>query len=156
MRERQAGDPNKPAVKKGPREARPCSRTPPGHKRFQTPPRARRQGSPNHRARRGSPSGRFRNYAALNASKTQVLMEVREQLPRSERMRTHPEKRNPNKFCLYHRDHGHDTEECLRLRDEIEELIRRGRLNRFIRCRSENREDRPRALPQSKPPRREE
>ena len=51
-------------------------------------------------------------------------MEVREQLPRSERMRTHPEKRNPNKFYLYHYDHGHDTEECIQLRDEIKELIR--------------------------------
>ena len=53
-------------------------------------------------------------------------MEVREQLARPERMRTHPGKRNPNKFCLYHRDHDHDTEECIQLRDEIEELIRRG------------------------------
>ena len=50
-------------------------------------------------------------------------MEVREQLPRSEKMRTHPKKCNPNKFYLYHRDHGHDMEECIQLRDEIEELI---------------------------------
>ena len=57
------------------------------------------------------------------------MMEVREQLPRSERMRSHLEKHNPNKFYLYHRDHGHDTEECIQLRDEIEELIRRGRLD---------------------------
>ena len=32
----------------------------------------------------------------LDAPKAQVLMEVREQLPRSERMRTHLEKHNPN------------------------------------------------------------
>ena len=50
-------------------------------------------------------------------------MEVREQLPRPERMRTHPGKHNPNKFYLFHRDHGHDTEECIQLQDEIEELI---------------------------------
>ena len=75
---------------------------------------------------------KIHSYAPLNASKTQVLMEVREQLPRLEKMRSHPEKCNPNKFCLYHRDHGHDTEECIQLRDEIEELIRRGRLDRFI------------------------
>ena len=37
-RERQAGDSSRPAIKKGLREARPCSRTPPGCKRIQTPP----------------------------------------------------------------------------------------------------------------------
>ena len=47
-------------------------------------------------------------------------------------MHTHPGKHNLNKFYLYHRDHSHDTEECIQLRDEIEELIRRDRFNRFI------------------------
>ena len=51
-------------------------------------------------------------------------MEVREQLPRPERMHSHLGKCNPNKFYLYHHDHGHETEECIQLRDEIEELIR--------------------------------
>ena len=155
-RERQAGDSGKPAVEKRPKEARPRSRSPPGHKRAHTPPRARRQRSPDNRFRRGSPPGKFRNYAPLNASKAQVLMEVREQLPRPERMRTHPGKRNPNKFCLYHRDHGHDTEECIQLQDEIEELIRRGRLDRFIRRRPGDRRDRPRALPPPELQKREE
>ena len=155
-RERQVGDSSKPVVEKGPREARPRSQTPPGHKRVHTPPRVRRQRSSDRGVRRGSPPERFRNYAPLNASITQVLMEVREQLPRPERMRMHLGKHNPNKFCLYHRDHGHDTEECIQLRDEIEELIRRGRLDRFIRRRPEGREDRSRTLPQPKPPRREE
>ena len=155
-KERQVGDSSKLAVEKETSEARPRSRTPSGHKRVQTPPRVCRQGSPDHRAQRCSPSGRFCNYAPLNASKTQVLMEVREQLPRPERMRTHLGKHNPNKFCLYHRDHGHDTKECIQLRDKIEELIRRGRLDRFIRRRPKGREDRPRALPQPELPRREE
>ena len=57
------------------------------------------------------PTREISQLRPLNASKAQVLMEVREQLPRPERMCTHPRKRNPNKFCLYHRDHGHDTEE---------------------------------------------
>ena len=114
-KQRQVGDSSKPTVEKGSSEGRPHSRTPSGHKRVQTPPRARRQRSPDRRVRRGSPSGRFHSYAPLNASKTQVLMEVREQLPRSERMLTHLGKCNPNKFCLYHRDHGHDTKECIQL-----------------------------------------
>ena len=155
-RERQAGDSGKPAVEKRPREARPRSRSPPGHRRAHTPPRARRQRSPDNRFRRGSPPEKFRSYSPLNASKAQVLMEVREQLPRPERMRTHLGKCNPNKFCLYHRDHDHDTEECIQLQDEIEGLIRRGRLDRFIHRRPEGRGDRPRALPPPEPQKREE
>ncbi|KAG1326597.1 hypothetical protein COCNU_01G005310 [Cocos nucifera] len=83
-------------------------------------------------------------------------MEIREQLPRSKRMHTHLGKHNLNKFCLYHRDHNHDIEECIQLQDEIEELIRRGRLGRFLRQRPEGREDRSRALPEPEPSRRED
>ena len=43
-----------------------------------------------------------------------------------------PEKRNQRKYCRFHKDHGHDTDECIKLKDEIEALIRRGRLARFV------------------------
>ena len=69
-------------------------------------------------------------------------------------MCTHPDKRNPNKYYLYHRDHDHDTEECIQLQDEIEELIKRDRVGRFLRRWSETREDWLRVLPQPEPPRR--
>ncbi|GAA0183329.1 hypothetical protein LIER_30757 [Lithospermum erythrorhizon] len=29
------------------------------------------------------------------------------------------------KYCEYHKDHGHDTDECRLLKSEIEKLIRR-------------------------------
>lgn len=35
-------------------------------------------------------------------------------------------------FCLFHRDYGQDTEYCQQLKEEIEKLIRRGNLKRFI------------------------
>ena len=37
-KERQVDDSGKPTAKKGPSEAQPYSRTPPGHKRVRTPP----------------------------------------------------------------------------------------------------------------------
>ena len=37
-----------------------------------------------------------------------------------------PEKRNQNKYCQYHGGHGHDTEECIHLKNDIEKLIQRG------------------------------
>ena len=32
-------------------------------------------------------------------------------------------KRNQDKYCRYHRDHGHDIEDCFRLKIAIEKLI---------------------------------
>ncbi|XP_056692047.1 uncharacterized protein [Spinacia oleracea] len=39
--------------------------------------------------------------------------------------------RDPKKYCDFHRDHGHLTEECTHLKDNIEDLIRRGYLTQF-------------------------
>ncbi|KAL5565783.1 hypothetical protein UlMin_028947 [Ulmus minor] len=37
------------------------------------------------------------------------------------------------KYCRYHRDIGHVTEECRVLKDEIERLIQRGQLRNYVR-----------------------
>lgn len=45
-----------------------------------------------------------------------------------ERMKMHP----LNKYCEFHQDHGHDLEECIMLRIDIEKLIKNGKLARYI------------------------
>ena len=40
-------------------------------------------------------------------------------------------KRDMNKFCRFHGDYGHDTNECNHLKDEIEFLLRSGKLRKY-------------------------
>ncbi|KAL5541169.1 hypothetical protein UlMin_004785 [Ulmus minor] len=42
-------------------------------------------------------------------------------------------RRDNMKYCRYHRDIGHVTEECRVLKDEIERLIQRGQLRNYVR-----------------------
>ena len=55
-----------------------------------------------------------------------------------------PRKRSRDKYCRFHRDHGHDTSDCYDLKQQIEALIRQGKLQRFI---DKERKDRPQEPP---------
>ena len=41
-------------------------------------------------------------------------------------------KRSRDKYFCFHRDHGHDTFNCYDLKQQIEGLIRQGKLQRFV------------------------
>ena len=47
-------------------------------------------------------------------------------------MKTPFGRKNKNKYCRYHRDYGHDTEDCFELKEEIKALICRGQLRHFV------------------------
>ncbi|XP_065631176.1 uncharacterized protein LOC136068225 [Quercus suber] len=47
-------------------------------------------------------------------------------------MKGDPNKHNKNKYCRFHRDHGHDTDECYNLKQQIDNLIRQGKLRHFV------------------------
>ncbi|GJY32392.1 reverse transcriptase domain-containing protein [Tanacetum coccineum] len=44
-----------------------------------------------------------------------------------------PKKRNMNKFCDYHQDRGHDTNDCYHLKKQIEEAVASGRLAHLVK-----------------------
>ena len=48
-------------------------------------------------------------------------------------MKGDPNKHNRNKYCHFHKDHGHDTDECFGLKQLIENLIRQGKLRNFLK-----------------------
>ena len=73
-------------------------------------------------------------FTPLTASVSQVLHEVRnEQFLRwPTQMKSDPTTRDNTKYCEFHRDYGHRTDNCIQLRREIEYLIQRGYLRRLI------------------------
>ena len=75
-----------------------------------------------------------RQYTTLTASVSQVLHEVQHErfLRWPSQMKSDPAKRDDTKYCEFHRGHGHRTDDCIQLRNEIEYLIRRGHLSHYV------------------------
>ena len=42
-------------------------------------------------------------------------------------------KRDLKKYCRFHKDHGHYTNECRDLKEQIEELVQKGKLQKFVK-----------------------
>nr|GEX88504.1 reverse transcriptase domain-containing protein [Tanacetum cinerariifolium] len=55
-------------------------------------------------------------------------------------MVTPVEKRNSKKFCDFHNDKGHSTDECMQLKKQIEELVRARKLSHLIKEINQGRE----------------
>ena len=53
-------------------------------------------------------------------------------------MRMDPTKRDITKYCEFHRDHEHRTDDCIQLKKEIEFLIRRGHIRRYVALEDRN------------------
>ena len=41
-------------------------------------------------------------------------------------------KQNKSKYCRFHQDHGYDTDGCYNLKQQIEILIKQGKLKNFL------------------------
>ena len=88
------------------------------------------------------PTRKFTNFTPLTASIDQVLIQIKDEgaLTFPNKLKGDPNKRPRDKYCRFHRDHGHDTANCYDLKQQIEALIRQGKLQRFA---SEERTDPP-------------
>ena len=76
------------------------------------------------------PRGRFMSFTPLNAPLDQVLMQIKDEgaLTFPGKLKSDPTKRSRNKYCRFHRDHGHDTTDCYDLKQQIKALIKEGKL----------------------------
>ncbi|XP_014519756.1 uncharacterized protein LOC106776801 [Vigna radiata var. radiata] len=77
---------------------------------------------------------RFPQYTPLNAPRARILQEaLSTQVMRTPQKRPTPPGADSSKHCLYHQNMGHDTEDCMTLKDQIEELIQAGHLKQYVR-----------------------
>ncbi|RWW40120.1 hypothetical protein BHE74_00054485 [Ensete ventricosum] len=69
----------------------------------------------------------------LNSTRTKIF-QIREKglLKAPSPMKSHPEWRDKRRYCRFYREYGHDTEECHDLQYQIEDLIWRGHLRRYV------------------------
>ena len=67
-------------------------------------------------------------------------------------MKSDPITRDNTKYCEFHRDYGHCTDNCIQLKREIEYLIRRGYLRRFISPESQAQNQAQNQTPTQQPP----
>ena len=81
------------------------------------------------------PGGRFTSFTRLMAPVDQVLMQIKDEeaLTYPGKLKGNPNRRSKVKYCRFHRDHGHDTADCYNLKQQIEALIKQGKLQRFVR-----------------------
>ena len=87
------------------------------------------------RDNKAGPLAWSQQYTPLNMSLEQVLMQIKDDpsLKWLEKMKGDPNKHNRNKYCRFHKDHRHGTDESFDLKQQIENLIRQGKLRNFLR-----------------------
>ncbi|XP_060961959.1 uncharacterized protein LOC115723264 [Cannabis sativa] len=74
-------------------------------------------------------------YTELNETRENIYFahEKKVAFDKLEPMRNARSKRDPNRYCKFHKDIGHTTDECCQLKDEIESLIARGHFKQYVK-----------------------
>ena len=80
------------------------------------------------------PIGKFMSFTSLTAPINQVLMQIKDEgaLIFLGKLKGDSNKRPRDKYCRFYHNHGHDTTDCYDLKQQIEALIRQGKLQRFV------------------------
>ncbi|XP_017428957.1 uncharacterized protein LOC108337030 [Vigna angularis] len=82
---------------------------------------------------------KYDRYTSLNAPRAKVLEEALHAELFTVRRKATPKNADGSKACRLHLNHGHDTEECNIVKDELERLIRAGYLQKYIKERTSTR-----------------
>uniref|UniRef100_A0A2N9ERC7 RNA-directed DNA polymerase n=1 Tax=Fagus sylvatica TaxID=28930 RepID=A0A2N9ERC7_FAGSY len=86
------------------------------------------------RKRTTAPPAKFSSFTPLNTPIDKLLLQIQDDpsLRWPGKIRSDPNSRPKNLYCRFHRDHGHLTEECVALKEQVEALIRQGKLQKYV------------------------
>uniref|UniRef100_A0A2N9F6A1 Uncharacterized protein n=1 Tax=Fagus sylvatica TaxID=28930 RepID=A0A2N9F6A1_FAGSY len=86
------------------------------------------------RKRTTAPPVKFSSFTPLNTPIDKLLLQIQEDpsLRWPGKIRSDPNNRPKNLYCRFHRDHGHLTEDCVALKEQVETLIRQGKLQKYV------------------------
>ena len=85
--------------------------------------------------RREEKNPRLGRFTPLVMPVDQILTEIRDEpsLKWPRPLHSSPNVRDKRKYCRFHKDHGHYTEDCRDLKEQIKELIRKGKLQQYVK-----------------------
>ena len=74
-------------------------------------------------------------FTPLVMSTDKILMQIKDKhyLKWPRPLHSSPHICDKNKYCCLHKDHGHYTEDCRDLKEQIEELIQKGKLQKYVK-----------------------
>ncbi|GKB31339.1 hypothetical protein Tco_0870740 [Tanacetum coccineum] len=83
----------------------------------------------------GAPSDRRDNFKSLSKSPREILAieKVARSFEQPPLMLGSKRSRDMSKFCYFHEDHGHNTNDCRQLKSQIEEAVRSGQLSHLVK-----------------------
>ncbi|XP_056850789.1 uncharacterized protein LOC130500099 [Raphanus sativus] len=67
-----------------------------------------------------------------------VLRKMGPQVKWPPKMKASEANRNPKRWCEFHSDHGHTTEDCIALKIEVAEFLKKGHLRKFLSDKAKN------------------
>ncbi|CAL2229743.1 unnamed protein product [Prunus armeniaca] len=90
------------------------------------------EGSATHHPKVGVPADD--GYTKFTISIHQILAQLKDKpwLRRPLALKGDPDKRSVNKYCAFHRTHGHDTANCRSWKVHLEELVRECHCKEFV------------------------
>ncbi|XP_057248901.1 uncharacterized protein LOC125494762 [Beta vulgaris subsp. vulgaris] len=85
------------------------------------------------RSRRSEPAASVKPIE-FNKAQYSILMEIKDQheLKAPTEMKTPYRNRDKSKYCHFHKDCGHETNECKHLKRALEDLARKGKMNSYL------------------------